>query len=179
MNHPTTHGYDYGTGHRFKSFVWSKSMETCRASIWSYNHFHYLRRNLISKRKRTKCRGAIYGENIWNWKTSKARFILKRWCLTMLRGELYCFHSDSAPPLSDETRMWSVFRWPVESYAMRVKCSWSQFFFHFIEWHRSWDSILISIYLTDTHDLKNGNEKKKEKKNEFRSRPVFQERNFK
>ena len=40
-----------------------------------------------------------------------------------LSGEPQCFHSDSTPPLSDKMLKQSVFRWPVESCVMSVKCS--------------------------------------------------------
>ena len=73
---------------------------------------------------------------------------------SMLSGKVQHFYSDLTPPLSYKTLMQSVFRWPIESCVMSLKCSWSWTFFLLIEQHRSWDSVLISMYRIDAHDLK-------------------------
>ena len=61
-------------------------------------------------------------------------------------------------PLSDETLMQSIFRWPID----RIMCHERETLFEIeifqpMERHYSWDSILISIFRIDTHDLKDGN----------------------
>ena len=62
---------------------------------------------------------------------------------SMLSVKLQRFHSDSTLSLGDKMLMQSVFRWH------EILCHQHEveLFFQLMEWHHSWDSILISIYL--------------------------------
>ena len=80
----------------------------------------------------------------------------------MLSSELRRFLSDSTPLLSDKKLMESIFRQIIIGFCvMSMKCLEVELF-QLMEWHRSWDSILISIYWIDAHALKNRNAHAKE-----------------
>ena len=84
----------------------------------------------------------------WSWIHTK---MLTFFHFSMLSRKLQCFHSDSRPPIRDKMLMQSIFRWPVESCVMNLKCSWS-WTFQLIEqhsdgivfWYRSIGQTLIT-----------------------------------
>ena len=88
----------------------------------------------------------IFTEDLWKWERVNytwnslkldSHSISKHF--STLSSELKCFHSDSTLPLSDKMLMQSVFRRPIESCVMSVKCSWNWTFF------KLWSGIVLKI----------------------------------